>query len=188
MYELIILSLLMRHPAHGYLIARVVNDFFGPYTKVSSGRLYPLLASLAEAGMIAPTDGPADEHTTGRRLRSYTITDVGRQRFRQLMLDTTGNPGDYQRIFQLKASVLGLLKPEERLWLIDHYRAYCQAHVLHLTAEIEDFGSLDAPTAATKRADAIADVMRHRIDQWRLDLAWANRLRDREAAPPVAES
>jgi DNA-binding PadR family transcriptional regulator len=41
MYELIILSLLMRSPAHGYLIAKIINDMFGPYTKISNGRLYP---------------------------------------------------------------------------------------------------------------------------------------------------
>ena len=52
MYELIILSLLMRWNAHGYLIASIINDMIGPYAKVSNGRLYPLLARLEEQGLI----------------------------------------------------------------------------------------------------------------------------------------
>jgi DNA-binding PadR family transcriptional regulator len=182
LYELIILALLMREPAHGYRIAKVINDFLGPATRLSSGRLYPLLASLAAAGLIAPLAEGRGERAAGRRARAYTITELGRRRFHQVMLDTTSQPGDYQRLFQLKATVLGLLTPTERLWLIDHYRTYCQAHIFHLTAEIEDFATLD-PTRRTRlRVEAIVEVMRHRIDQWRLELAWADRLRAREAA------
>lgn len=40
MYELIILSLLMREPLHGYLIAKIINDMIGPIAKVSHGWLY----------------------------------------------------------------------------------------------------------------------------------------------------
>lgn len=37
MYELIILSLLMREPSHGYLISKIINDIIGPIAKVSHG-------------------------------------------------------------------------------------------------------------------------------------------------------
>ena len=57
MYELIILSLLMRWNAHGYLIASIINDMIGPYAKVSNGRLYPLLAKLEEQGLIEKAVG-----------------------------------------------------------------------------------------------------------------------------------
>ncbi len=37
LYELIILAQLMRQPAHGYLIAKIINDMIGPYAHVSNG-------------------------------------------------------------------------------------------------------------------------------------------------------
>ena len=44
MYELMILTFLMRGPMHGYLIANII-DISGPFAEVSNGRLYPLLAN-----------------------------------------------------------------------------------------------------------------------------------------------
>jgi hypothetical protein len=41
MYELVILAQLMAYPAHGYLIAKIIND----NARLSSGRLYPLLVA-----------------------------------------------------------------------------------------------------------------------------------------------
>ena len=52
MYELMILSILIRQQAHGYLIASIINDIIGPYARLSNGRLYPLLAKLEEAGYV----------------------------------------------------------------------------------------------------------------------------------------
>ena len=49
MYELIILSLLMRFPLHGYLIAQIANDTIGPWAKISNGTLYPLLTRLEQS-------------------------------------------------------------------------------------------------------------------------------------------
>ena len=46
MYEFLILSHLMKNSAHGYLIARIIDDIIGPYARVSNGRLYPLLAKM----------------------------------------------------------------------------------------------------------------------------------------------
>jgi DNA-binding PadR family transcriptional regulator len=99
MYELIILSLLMRFPAHGYLIAQIVNDIIGPYARISNGRLYPLLAKLEERGLIEAHEESSQALRGERSSRSYQITEEGRRRFHALMMDTTSNPGEYQRFF-----------------------------------------------------------------------------------------
>ena len=41
MYELIILSVLMRMPMHGYLIVKITNDQIGPWAKIRSETLSP---------------------------------------------------------------------------------------------------------------------------------------------------
>ena len=164
MYELLLLALLTRQPMHGYLFIRVINDMIGPFAKVSNGRLYPLLTQLEASGLIATV---AQE---GRQ-RTFAITEQGRARFRRLMLDTTSNPGDYARLFWFKVPFFESLTGGERLYLIDHYLNYCQAHLVHLDGELTEM-EIDAPQhhyltqpqiAATVRA------IRHLHNQWRLD-------------------
>ena len=180
MYELIILSFLIRDPMHGYLMARIINDMIGPYARFSNGRLYPLLAKLEEEGLIVAYTEPRDTHKGERQLRSYQITDEGRKRFHDLMMDTTSNPGDYQRIFLHKVRFLEFLKPTERLYLIDHYINFCQAHVLHLTAEEEDLARTNH--LSPSKLDVTLNVMQHMIDQWQLELEWAKSLHEKELA------
>lgn len=189
MYELIILSLLMRWPAHGYLITKIINDMIGPYAKLSNGRLYPLLAKLEVAGLIVANDETVKTHKGERRVRSYKITEDGRKRFHDLMLDTTSNPGEYQKLFLQKVPVLEFLKPTERLYLVDHYINYCQAHVLHLTAEAEALvREVNAKAfMSSSQLETTVNVMQHVADQWHLDLEWARSLREKEVAQSKAK-
>ena len=180
MYELIIFSVLMRHPAHGYLIAKIINDVIGPYAKVSNGRLYPLLSRLEVEGLIEADDAIVTTHKDERRVRSYKITENGRKRFHQLMLDTTSNPGDYQRVFTHKISALHFLLPAERLYVIDHYINYCEAHVLHLRAEATDFAREMPNWWEAGEIETTLQTMSHRMERWQLELDWARGLRARE--------
>lgn len=188
MYELIILSLLARnppdHPMSGYVIAKIINDIIGPMAKVSNGRLYPLLAKLEVDGLIVAIGTPGE-----RRQRVYRITDMGRLRFRQLMLDTTSNPGEYKTIFWFKVPVLRSLKPDERFYLIDHYINYCQTHIFHLRNEMEDLKlkAIDRNYMSQPELDATLDAFHHYLRSWELELADTQRLRERMAAEAVAE-
>jgi DNA-binding PadR family transcriptional regulator len=179
-----ILSLLIRFggPATGYKLASIVNDIIGPFAKISNGRLYPLLAKLEEQRYIESDEKTDKVPTNERHARAYLITKTGRKRFHDLMMDTSSSPGEYQRLFQIKAAVLPLLTPAERQFLLDHYQNYCQAHVLHLITERDDLAA-HAPehkvwTPVT--LDATLDSMRHLEDQWRLELTWIQRLRENQ--------
>jgi len=183
-----ILSLLMRMPsAHGYLLAKIINDTIGPYAKLSNGRLYPLLSKLQETGLINFADHEEEcIQNGGRSVYSYKITEAGSKRFHQLMMDMASNPGEYQKIFFIKASGLNLVKPHERLRLLNHYLNYCQTHVLHLTSEVEDLMVLISNGEIPTKDNGM-DAMRHRIDQWQLELNWATQLRERELAEQQAQ-
>ncbi len=175
MYELIILKILMIQSAHGYMISRVINDIIGPYAKVSNGRMYPLLARLEETGLIEAYEDGGEELDGKRPLRPYKITSLGKQRFLELMLDTTSNPGEYQRIFQEKLTGLKFISPAQRRHLLEHYVNYCQTHILHLEAEASDKEMLDKQHQGLD-VESILEVMRHRSEQWQLELAWVKRL------------
>jgi DNA-binding PadR family transcriptional regulator len=191
MYEFIILAQLMHGPAHGYLIAKIINDIIGPYARLSPGRLYPLLAKLEQNELIAPVEGAQSEQQGDRPMRIYKITDIGRLRFHTLMKDTSSNPGEYQRLFSYKVTAFAYITPAERLRLIEHYSNYCQAHIFHLQGEADalveeaaivanldfDYQRVDAYTLET-----ILNMMQHSINQWQQEAHWARSLREREIA------
>ncbi len=184
MYELIILAQLMRYQAHGYLIAKIINDMIGPYAHISNGRLYPLLSKLEKSGLITLHVETEPGQQSDRQLRTYEITDVGRKRFHELMMDTTANPGEYQKFFTQKVAYFSFLKPVERLRLIEHYINYCQAHILHLTAEAEDL-TRESTTwwkseTSTIWLQDVLNVMQHTVDQWELELQWVKSLHEKE--------
>lgn len=183
MYEFAILSLLTQGPKHGYLIAKILNDANGPFAKVSSGRLYPLLAKLQEEGLIVAEEAVSSGHGD-RRQRTFAITDAGRARFHQLMMDTTSNPGDYQRLFWLKLPFLLFLQPLERLYLLDHYLNYCQTLIFHYTSEMEEFARHQAQTAAetTDFFEAVRYVQQRSKHQWQLEFDLVREWRAREVA------
>jgi DNA-binding PadR family transcriptional regulator len=186
-YEFLILSQLMKNSAHGYLIAKIINDIIGPYARVSNGRLYPLLAKMEQAGLIAVRTEPASAPPGDRQLRVYEITEAGRKRYRVLIMDTTLNPGEYQKLFSLKVCDFAFLEPFERLRLIDHYMHYCQAHTIHLTMQMEEvlqesssWWPENDPASKKEHIERVIRVMQHYIDEWQLEYDWAKSLREKE--------
>ena len=189
MYELIILSLLMREPIHGYLISKIINDIIGPVAKVSHGWLYPRLAKLEREGLIvASLEGDAGKQGE-RQLRTYQITEDGRKRFYQLMMDTTSNPGEYSKFFWQKVSSLAYLHPAERLHLIDHYINYCQTHILHLKAQAKNLveGQVQYHAMDITQLEATLHILRRSTNHWQIDLEYTNSLREKEMALALAE-
>jgi len=179
-YEFIILSLLMRSPMHGYLIAKIASDQLGPWAKVSSGTLYTILVKLERVGLIAPAP-TGGAPSTGRPTRTFLITEVGRTRFHQLMLDTASNLSEYQRFFYLKLVFFDLIEPAERLLLWNHYVTYCQTTVMyHQTEAVALQRELAGAANATFREQALM-VMSRVEQQWRAEVAWATDERDRAA-------
>ena len=189
MYELIILSLLMREPIHGYLIAKIINDMIGPIAKVSHGWLYPRLAKLEHEGLITASIEDDVGKQGERQLRTYQITEDGRKRFHQLMMDTTSNPGEYSKFFWQKVSFLEYLHPAERLYLIDHYINYCQTHILHLKAQAKNLveGEVQYHAMDITQLEATLHVLRRSTSHWQVDLEYANSLRDKEMALALVE-
>ena len=198
MYEFIELAQLMHGPAHGYLIAKIINDIIGPYARISYGRLYPLLTKLQQNGLIAVDTEAQSTEQRDRQLRIYTITDAGRLRFRLLMNDTGSNPGDYQKLFLYKVLAFSFITPVERLRLIDHYINYCQSHVFFQQNEAEDMVSQQRvvddllrespqlargiPRGNAETLSYILKAMEHSISQWQAELDWARSLREQELA------
>jgi DNA-binding PadR family transcriptional regulator len=185
-YELIILGRLMYAPYHGYLIMHVMSEMIGPWQKVSAGTLYPLLARLERQGLIQaqPLSDQSPPHR--RTARTYAITNAGRARFHQLMLDIASSIGEYQRLFHLKVPHLEFLTRDEQLHVLEHYRDYCRAAIRHqdrVTRELE--GRIGAAILPSSSETALVTrqgiehglaTTRHMIAQWCAELSWVEQL------------
>jgi len=184
MYELLVLALLMHWPLHAYLIADIANHILGPWERISRGTLSSLLTKLEQAGYIAPADPAQVPFSTDRPSRVFALTSAGRERFYQLMMDTTSNQGTYQRLFRIKALHLEYVSPEDRLSLVDHYLSYCQMGLRYQQAEAQDFvtNPIKQQSVSSTYSAIALELMNLVSQQWRLELAWAQRLRERIVA------
>lgn len=187
MYELLVLALLMRWPLHAYFIADITNSIMGPWEKISRGSLSGLLAKLEQGGMIEPGDPAQVPFPPTRPARIFAITAAGKERFFQLMMDTTSNPGNYQRIFRLKGLHLEFLPPKDQLFLVDHYLNYCQTAAHYMREEARDMreNAVKHDTVSTWLVTTALDLMATEEKQWELERAWAQRLRERIVAAQI---
>jgi PadR family transcriptional regulator PadR len=73
--DLLILKTLTWGPAHGYAIARWIEQLTGKVLSVGEGSLYPALHRLEERDWVV---GTWERSETGRRTRVYRLTPKGR--------------------------------------------------------------------------------------------------------------
>lgn len=170
MYELLVLGRLARMPMHGYMIAKVIENIIGPNRRMQWGALYPLLSRLEQEGLIRAEDEPACE---GRGRKVYAITDAGRQRLHDLIMDTERHAGEYDTVFSHKVALFSLLSVEERLRLSRHYAVFAQKNLDYIERRCREICANSLPSDA--RAD-ILEVMNHRITYWKGERVWAEGL------------
>ena len=72
--DLLILKTLTWGPAHGYAIARWIEQLTGEVLKIGEGSLYPALHRLEERGWV---DARWELSETGRRTKVYRLTADG---------------------------------------------------------------------------------------------------------------
>jgi PadR family transcriptional regulator len=77
--DLLILKTLSWGPAHGYAIARWIEQLTGNALQIGEGSLYPSLHRLEERDWVT-SEWQLSENN--RRTKVYTLTAVGRQQLR----------------------------------------------------------------------------------------------------------
>jgi len=185
-YELIVLGRLMYAPYHGYLIMHVMSEMIGPWQKVSPGTLYPLLVRLEQDGLILSSTEPSANRSSRRTAKIFSITDAGRERFRELMLDPVSSIGEYQRLFYLKVPHLEFLSLDEQLQILEHYRDYCRTALRHqerITRELEmrrgSTPTQAAPDTGGATSQGITNgllVTQRMQAHWQSELRWVDQL------------
>src|SRR5262245_58078318 len=74
--DALILKTLARGPAHGYAIARYIEDTTGDTVVVEEGSMYPALYRMERRGWLEAEWGTSE---LGRRAKLYRITAAGKR-------------------------------------------------------------------------------------------------------------
>lgn len=98
--DVMVLQTLLLGPAHGYTIARIIQQRSDDQLQVGQGSLYPALHRLEDRKWIASFWGTSENN---RRARYYRLTQAGRK---QLVAETN-------RWEQLVRAVSRVLRPIE---------------------------------------------------------------------------
>jgi DNA-binding PadR family transcriptional regulator len=125
MLELAALGLLQREPLHGYKLKQELELFVSSCISVNYGAIYPLLKRLEERGYILGERMEKGE--TGISRKIYQITEKGRDRWREKMLELPKESWVNSRSrFGIKFFFFSDLRPEERQKLIDKRLIACR--------------------------------------------------------------
>ena len=90
-------------PQHGYGIARRIEQISGDLLVVNQGTLYPILLKLEHEGAIASEWGASENN---RRARFYRLTQVGRKQLQTETQDWEQTTAIIARFFEAKAEDL----------------------------------------------------------------------------------
>jgi transcriptional regulator len=85
--ELMVLQTLRRQPLHGYALAQHIKRRSNDVLQVEEGSLYPALQRLLKAGWVTARWGVSQ---TGRRVRTYELTEAGRKHLEREVSAFTG--------------------------------------------------------------------------------------------------
>lgn len=86
-------------PQHGYGIARRIEQISGEMLAVNHGTLYPVLAKLEQEGCIATQWGASDNN---RRAKFYRITNTGRRQLESARQHWQRTTDVIAKFFELK--------------------------------------------------------------------------------------
>lgn len=90
-------------PLHGYGIARRIEQISGDLLKMNQGTLYPVLLKLEQEGSITSEWGVSENH---RKARFYRLTPEGRRQLRTEAESWEQTAAIIARFFAVKAGDL----------------------------------------------------------------------------------
>lgn len=125
MLELATLGLLQCEPLHGYRLKQQLELFMSGCISVNYGAIYPLLKRLEERGAISVL--VEEEGEAGSLRKIYSITDRGRERWMQKMMEYPHESWVNARSrFTIKFFFFGHLEPAKRIKLLEHRLMVCR--------------------------------------------------------------
>lgn len=131
--EILLLSSLRKGPMHGYELKRQVQR--PTFTPLGNSSLYPMLRRFEQSGAVTQELEKQD----GRPARKvYTITDAGREEFRELIATLPPDVAANEEEFLVRVGFFGELTPAERLHILAARAAVVDAKTAQVLALMTD--------------------------------------------------
>jgi len=127
MLELATLGLLQKEPLHGYKLKQQLERFISGCISVNYGAIYPLLKRLEKQNFLQLS---FSEGEVGGKRKIYAITEKGRTRFLEKMLEHPQESWVNARSrFMIKFVFFSHLHSQQRIKLIEHRLKVCQTRL-----------------------------------------------------------
>jgi len=129
--EVVVLTLLLAEPKHGYRLLEEADRLIGPDETFDTKRLYTTLRRLELQGAIAASPEPSPRRGAPQR-KVYRITPQGQEILRRLVADPA-NALDRRRFF-VSLSLWVFLDGEARRDLLQRRFAWLDEETRHMAA------------------------------------------------------
>src|SRR5438445_2764250 len=134
--QLLLLSLLLRGPRHGYELHRALRAHGVIYADLKKANVYYLLSRMAEDGYVHVDAQESPHGVRGEKL-VYSITDAGRRRFDELLRQTLRHYEPLRSGLEVAVVLLNQLSPSEGIRLLEERRRNVETARAAITGEFE---------------------------------------------------
>lgn len=163
MTDLIILSMMLAGPKHGYQLKHEAGMVFGQEV-LHNNLIYPLLRRFLKEGWLSRKEVPGER---GQTRQQYSLTAQGRRVLLERLSQFTEADAASDKEFRSRVGFFELLQPEVRENILNRRESYLRG--LH-----ERLAALEANMKVGKYG---AEVIRQFRDQIALEAKWIPHLR-----------
>ncbi len=138
--ELVILSLILEQPQHGYQIEQQITlRNMRAWTDLATSSIYYLLGKLEEKGLIQQIPNEP-ENQVKRPKKVYQVTEKGRLRWKESTLQALSTPKTTYTNFLMGLHNLWNIPPAEALDAVESYRDWLEKDLQRQRDELKQLG------------------------------------------------
>ncbi len=138
--ELVILSLILEQPQHGYQIEQQITlRNMRAWTDLATSSIYYLLGKLEEKGLIQQIPKET-ENQEKRPKKVYQVTEKGRLRWKESTLQALSTPKTTYTNFLMGLHNLWNIPPAEALEAVESYRDWLEKDLQRQRDELKQLG------------------------------------------------
>lgn len=163
MFDLIVLSLLLDGPKHGYQLKREAGFIFG-HGDMHNNLIYPLLRRFTGDGWVKKNAVPGDR---GQTRQQYALTPKGHRELLRQLTEFTAQDARSQEGFVARVGMFAMIGPAARTAILEQRTAYLRQRETKLARLTDNF-------KVESYGEVVIAFLKKQI---RSELAWIKRLR-----------
>ncbi len=137
--ELVLLSLLMESPLHGYQIEQIIEERgMREWTPIAFSSIYYLLEKMNAKGWLSRSLSQSSGRGPARQV--YQITSAGKKIWKEAALSVLKNPQRAYGDFILGLANLAFLQADEVIKAVNHYREHLLERLAHVKSKLGSYG------------------------------------------------